>query len=719
MKNYMCIKNQTRLLVAGITGFLAVLIMSAQAITIESIIITGADNPDGSNVTITATTTGAGEGTQANMEIKSADGLICQLFPPSSTMDNTWINTDWNPYFAGDFIVTITAFDMFGGEVESTKNVTVTRTISGTINSIQVGDSSTYDPSGPWTNINTSQVILHNIGWMEDVDGMASVGCNLINADVDITPDMDEEEQDIAHTDTADYRPAGTPFRFNMLLHKRPASIMGMGEIRRFIWTPDSTNTPSGSGRLVLDVTSCSPWRNNYSVPLQAHVGFAPLFTTDDEDEALVMAKSEDEDTEFDMEGMLFCTSAHYLDVGPSEDTTDEGNLMGLKVNGHSNTTSYLKAFIPDTMLSQFGVTNVDMAPYVLAGYVTHFDDDGFSEDDMTSVTPEFTRIEGDEVEPNIIYDYNGDGIGDSGFEVRFTFTFQSPVAAQIGAIGMVSSLVAGDFDGDGKADVAVYNEATGYWYIQLSGSDYSLFSIKLGEPGYTPISADFDGDGKADVAVYQEATGYWYIQLSGSDYALSSMKLGESGYTPVPADFDGDGKADVAVYHEATGYWYVQLSGSSYALSYMKLGEPGYTPVPADFDGDGKADVAVYQEATGYWYVQLSGSSYALSYMKLGESGYTPVPADYDGDSKADVAVYNEATGYWYVQLSGSSYALSYMKLGESGYTPVPADYDGDSKADVTVYHEATGYWYIQLSGSSYALSYQKLGEIGYTPIK
>ncbi len=57
---------------------------------------------------------------------------------------------------------------------------------------------------------------------------------------------------------------------------------------------------------------------------------------------------------------------------------------------------------------------------------------------------------------------------------------------------------------------------------------------MKLGESGYTPVPADYDGDGKADVTVYHELTGYWYIQLSGSDYSLSYMKLGESGYTPV-----------------------------------------------------------------------------------------------------------------------------------------------------------------------------------------
>jgi len=90
---------------------------------------------------------------------------------------------------------------------------------------------------------------------------------------------------------------------------------------------------------------------------------------------------------------------------------------------------------------------------------------------------------------------------------------------------------------------------------------------------GYHMIN-DYDGDGKSDLTVYHEATGYWFIILS-SNYVLSYEKFGESGYMPVPGDYDGDGKSDLAVYHEATGHWFIILS-SSYALFYEKLGESG-----------------------------------------------------------------------------------------------------------------------------------------------
>ncbi len=95
--------------------------------------------------------------------------------------------------------------------------------------------------------------------------------------------------------------------------------------------------------------------------------------------------------------------------------------------------------------------------------------------------------------------------------------------------------------------------------------------------PSETTAKNDFDGDGKADLAVYHEESGYWFIFLSSSG-TMSYSKLGETGYSPVPADYDGDGKADLAVYHEESGYWFIFLSSSG-TMSYSKLGEPGYVP--------------------------------------------------------------------------------------------------------------------------------------------
>jgi hypothetical protein len=93
---------------------------------------------------------------------------------------------------------------------------------------------------------------------------------------------------------------------------------------------------------------------------------------------------------------------------------------------------------------------------------------------------------------------------------------------------------VAGDFDGDGRWDVALYVRATGQWYIGSLDGRTLGFGIAWGGVGFEPVMGDYDGDGKWDLGVYQEATGRWYIRtLEGSTLALGSQ-WGGPGYRPI-----------------------------------------------------------------------------------------------------------------------------------------------------------------------------------------
>jgi hypothetical protein len=50
------------------------------------------------------------------------------------------------------------------------------------------------------------------------------------------------------------------------------------------------------------------------------------------------------------------------------------------------------------------------------------------------------------------------------------------------------------------------------------------------------PVKGDYDGDGKADFAVYVSNTGMWYILLSGANYSTSIVRAwGGSGWVALP----------------------------------------------------------------------------------------------------------------------------------------------------------------------------------------
>jgi lysophospholipase L1-like esterase len=267
---------------------------------------------------------------------------------------------------------------------------------------------------------------------------------------------------------------------------------------------------------------------------------------------------------------------------------------------------------------------------------------------------------------------------------------------AGLSGMAQAASEGAYDFDGDNKADIAVFHRAAGDWYIENS-SNNSLTLQNWGWSAVVPVPGDYDGDNKVDIAVFHRSSGTWYI-LQSSNGQLRIENWGWTEVVPVQADYDGDNKTDLAVYRRKTGTWSI-LQSATGTLRTENWGWSESRPVPADYDGDNKADVAVYHAAGGNWYI-LQSQSGTLRLASWGWSETVPVPCDYDGDNKADVAVYNPQAGDWYIlqSLTGS---LRLENWGWSSARPVPADYDGDNKDDIAVYHPQAGDWYILKSGT------------------
>ncbi len=120
---------------------------------------------------------------------------------------------------------------------------------------------------------------------------------------------------------------------------------------------------------------------------------------------------------------------------------------------------------------------------------------------------------------------------------------------------------VPADYDGDGKMDAA-----SGNWFLMLSTAGYVPRYINFGAPGFLPVPGEYNGLGHAEIAVYHEASGYWFVRTPSGDY-LPPVYFGQTGYVPISADYDGDGRDDVAVFHRSRhdAVWHLMKSREGY----------------------------------------------------------------------------------------------------------------------------------------------------------
>ncbi len=268
------------------------------------------------------------------------------------------------------------------------------------------------------------------------------------------------------------------------------------------------------------------------------------------------------------------------------------------------------------------------------------------------------------------------------------------------------------DFDGDAKTDIGIYRPAGAngaeWWYLKSSNG--GSFATQFGSATDTIVAADYTGDGKSDIAFWRPSTGFWYV-LRSEDLTYFAVPFGASGDVPVPSDFDADGKADVAVFRPATATWFI--SKSTGGTTIQQFGQAGDAPVPADYDGDGTSDIAIYRPSLGQWWL-LRSTAGTVAYQ-FGTSSDKAVAGDYTGDGKTDAAFWRPSTGEWYV-LRSEDTSFYAFPFGTSADTPVPGDYDGDGKTDAGVFRPSNTTWYVNRSTAGVLI--QQFGSAGDVPL-
>jgi len=265
---------------------------------------------------------------------------------------------------------------------------------------------------------------------------------------------------------------------------------------------------------------------------------------------------------------------------------------------------------------------------------------------------------------------------------------------------------VAGDYNKDGKKDLAVANFGGADITVLYGKGDgtfnttteLTLFTgggpTALAEPNLTTsgfldlVSVNSQDD---SVSVFLNSNGTTFNEASGSPVSV--------GHKPVAidtADFDGDGHTDLAVANATDGTVTILFgNGDGTFRATVGTATVGHSPSAirsADFNGDHKPDLVVANRADNTVTVLLNNGSGGFLAPKTYAVGTAPVAIkvlDVDRNGKQDIAVANQGSNNVSVLLNSGTGSFTFAGNYNAGVAPSSINsttLDGNGSQDLVV---------------------------------
>jgi len=297
------------------------------------------------------------------------------------------------------------------------------------------------------------------------------------------------------------------------------------------------------------------------------------------------------------------------------------------------------------------------------------------------------------------------------------------------------TSITANDFNGDGKTDVAVANYTSQTISIlagdgngNLAGDPSPLSAgstnVVIGGNTYIRnpnpriiVSGDFNGDGKPDLAWTNDYADFLGTQVAGTvgialnngtatpfTTVTATGSIGNTPYGLIATDLNGDGKLDlVAANSPSLGNGSISAllgngNGSFQSAINTTVGTRPRYFATGDFNRDGKQDLALTQTINDNNLRVLLGdgsgnfSSQATYSMGADASPRGVFSADFNADGYLDLAA-TSLTGDNVSIFQGSgdgSFSLrEVVAAGDSSYWISSADFNRDSLPDLAITNE------------------------------
>src|SRR6266581_1323805 len=274
------------------------------------------------------------------------------------------------------------------------------------------------------------------------------------------------------------------------------------------------------------------------------------------------------------------------------------------------------------------------------------------------------------------------------------------------------SGIAVGDFNGDGKPDLAVVNFGDWNVYLLLGNGDGTFQPAKsvFFSPGFPWYIAedDFNGDGKLDLAVTNYGDNSVSVLLGNGDGTFQAARTFPVGVHPglvAVGDFNGDGKPDLAVADYGCPLD-CNSSPSNTVTVLLGNGNGTFRPAPSltvgngpagvavgDFNGDGKPDLAVANLNDNTLSVLLGNGDGTFqapqTFAGVGTKPYFVAVGDFNRDGKPDLVITNHLGNTVTVLLGNGDGtfqpAQTFLVNSDPVYATV-ADFNGDGVQDLAV---------------------------------
>ncbi len=306
--------------------------------------------------------------------------------------------------------------------------------------------------------------------------------------------------------------------------------------------------------------------------------------------------------------------------------------------------------------------------------------------------------------------------------------SFAAPVTFAVG--GAPTSVAVGDFNGDGKPDLVITNTADDTVSVLLNttptGATAPSFApqvtFAVGAGPFSVVVGDFNGDGKPDLAIANNGDGTVSVLLNRTPAGATTpsfaphvtFTVGAIPFSVAAADFNGDGRPDLVVANEGEATVSVLLDTTAVGATAptfapqttFTVGPNPEAVAAADFNGDGRPDLVVANEGGGTVSVLLNTTvdgatapTFApQSTFTVGGAPDGVAVGDFNGDGRPDLVVANFGNATASVLLDSTAAGATAptfapqvtFAVGNNPISVAAGDFNGDGRTDFVAANES-----------------------------